>query len=273
MAGAVRLTGAAQGGAGGTRMALMGRMDDAAGRAFLAARKSEIKKAGTLQEAAQQLMDCFHGEFAESIVLARTFATVPFHMLPPRDRSFIETHPGSEGSARLLTEDTPVLSLMGTSGVEPAWCDRYRSRDHLGIPLPPGRFGAWSSMVTVLTRQLGRSVDWFAVRRPGTAPASFSVFADDFFVDATSSRDEDGRLLIPAQDFVRAYQVQTVSGVGGQFAATGMILACVFFSREILSRPSWLSRVPLLLGNVTLGLVSAGKIYSAAEPAGPRNPS
>jgi hypothetical protein len=69
-------------------------------------------------------------------------------------------------------------------------------------------------------------------------------------------------LFIPAQDFVRAYHVRTVSGVGGQFAATGMILACVFFSRETLSRSTWLSRVPLLLGTATLGLAAAGKIYS-----------
>jgi hypothetical protein len=185
-------------------------------------------------------------------------------MLPARDRSFIETHARSKGSADLLNEDTPVLSLIATSGVESAWRDRYRSHDHLGIPLPPERFGAWSSMVTVLTRQLGQSVDWYTLRRQATGPASFGVFADALFVaDATSSRDEDGQLFIPAQDFVRAYQVRTVSGVGGQFAATGMILACVFFSREMLSRPTWLLRMPLLLGTVTLGLASAGKIYSA----------
>jgi len=245
-------------------MALIGHVDDAASRALLAACRSEIETGATLQEAAQRMMDLLYAEFAESLALARTFTTVPFNMLPARDRSFIETHARTKGTAHLLNEDTPVLSLIGTSGVEPAWCDRYRSRDHLGIPLPPEKFGAWSSMVTALTRQLGHSVDWYNLRHPAPGPASFGVFADALFVaDATSSRDEDGQLFIPAQDFVRAYQVRTVSGVGGQFAATGMILACVFFSRELLSHATWLSRVPLLLGSVTLGLASAGKIYSA----------
>jgi hypothetical protein len=244
-------------------MALMGRMEDGADRALLAACKSEIGTANTLQEAAQRLMDSLRREFAESVVLARTFATVRFDMLPARDRSFIETHARSKGTAHFLNEDTPVLSLMGTSGVEPAWCDRHRSRDHLGIPLPPEKFGAWNSMVTVLTRQLGQSVDWYTLRRPATGLERFGLFADDLFVaDATSSRDEDGRLFIPAQDFVRTYQVRTVSGVGGQFPATGMILLCVFFSREKLPRSTWLSRVPLLLGTATLGLAAAGKIYS-----------
>ena len=102
-----------------------------------------------------------------------------------------------------------------------------------------------------------------ARRRPTESAGQFGVFADSFFVpDAATSHDEAGRLLIPAQDFVRRYGVRTVIGVGGQFAGSGMILVCVFFNRgRLLEVPRWLMQLPMQLGTTSRKFVAAGRIY------------
>lgn len=228
--------------------------------------RSQIDSAETLQQAAQGVMECFRREFADSVILARTYVTVPFKTLPARDRSFVQAVARNKGQMQKLSEETPVLSLLGTDGVEPDWCERYGSREHLAIPLLSEEFVAGIPMVAALIRQLGGSVDWYSGLRSKGGAGDFGVFAESFFVpDAATSKDSARQLLIPAQDFVRTYGVQTVLGVGGQFSDSGMILACIFFTREtLLQTPTWLLQLPMLLGSATLLRVSAGKIYSVA---------
>ncbi len=225
--------------------------------------RNEVRKGNTLQDASQRLMDRFHREFAEWVVLARTYATIPYGMLPARDRDFVQKVAHAGNMAQLLSADTRVLSLLGTAGFEPAWRDRYTSRDHLGIPLLSEDVVAEIPMVAALTRQLGNSSAWYEKHSATRAAERFGVFTESFFVqDPSHAHDSAGRLLIPAQQFVHKYSVNTVFGIGGQFLASRIVLVSIFFSSESLEQtPPWLLRVPLMLATATSSLVSRGSIY------------
>lgn len=240
--------------------------------ALMAELRREVRQGNTLQETAQRLMSRVLMELKESIVLARTYATIPYGMLPSADRDFVQSVARTRNAGQSLAQETRVLSLLGTAGVEPAWCDRYRSRNHLGIPLISEEFVAGIPMIAGLIRQLGSSVSWYekiAARELGGE--QFGVFTDSFFVqNPAEARDLAGRLLIPAQDFVRAYNVNTVLGVGGEFLAARIILVCILFSSEELEQtPPWLLRLPLMLAMASQSLVAEGRIYAdSAEPPG-----
>src|SRR5687767_10365372 len=87
----------------------------------------------SLEGAAQALTSALYAWFAESVVLARVFATVPFGELPPANQAFVRSVAETRGADHRLREATLVLSLIGTAGVKPAWNDRRRSQGHAGI--------------------------------------------------------------------------------------------------------------------------------------------
>jgi hypothetical protein len=240
--------------------------DAAAVDPMLAELRSATRNGSSLQAAAQQLMNRFLQQFEGSVALGRIYATVPYNVLPQRDRAFVRAAAEQKGMLALLQDDTRVLSLLATAGAEPAWRDRYASKGHLGIPLLSEHFVSEIPMIAGLIAQLGSSVRWFAkVAAPAGRNDNFGVFTESFFVaDAGAARDSTGRLLIPAQDFVRSYNIRAVCGVGGEFPSSGMILVCIFFSNETLPHtPKWLLRVPLMLATGAQALVAAGKIYGA----------
>ena len=227
----------------------------------LSGMRSEVRKALTLQDAAQRLMERFRSEFAESVVLARTYATLPFRLLPEGDKQFAVSRYGE------LAEETRVLSLLGTAGTEAAWGHRYGSRDHLCIPLLSEEAVAEMPMVAALIHQLGNSLSWYQSVTQSSSSDAFGMFTESFFVkDASTARDALGRLMIPAQDFVRESGVRSVFGVGGSFIDSGINLVCIIFSREAFNEtPSWLLRIPLILATSSRPLVSGENLYSTSE--------
>ena len=80
-----------------------------------------VKRATSLEEAAQVLATALYTHFAESAILARAYVTVPFAALPPPTQAFVQALPGA---AAALTGTTPVLSLVGTQGQKVDWNDR-----------------------------------------------------------------------------------------------------------------------------------------------------
>src|SRR6202022_3959019 len=66
-----------------------------------------------------------------SIVLARVLGRVPYSRLPVAESCAANAAAGGVA----LFPSTDVLTLLGTSGAQPAWNDRHRSRAHLAIPL------------------------------------------------------------------------------------------------------------------------------------------
>jgi hypothetical protein len=241
--------------------------DAAAADALLVELRREARNRETVQEACQGVMQSLAARLSESLVLARVYMTVPWQNLPEADRVFARTVAGNLTAGHLLRNDTRVLSLLGTAGVEPEWRDRYSSRNHLAIPLLSPEFVAEIPMVAGLLDQLGSSVRWYGQMTPSAGRDTFGVFTGTFFVgDARTGRDHTGRLLIPAQDFVQHYGIRSVFGVGGQFHASGIILACIFFSNVTLEEtPAWLLRVPVMIASVTQPLLDAGRIYPGVE--------
>src|SRR5581483_10890694 len=216
---------------------------------ILADLRREARNAGSVQEACQSVIEGLVDRLGDSLRLARAYMTVPWQRLPEADKIFARTVAANALAGHLLRNDTQVLSLLGTAGAEPLWGDRYSSRGHLAIPLLSPEFVAGIPMVSGLIDQLGSSGRWYGQIAPASGKEIFGVFSGTFFVpEARTGRDSSGRLLIPAQDFVESYGIRSVFGVGGQFQASGMILACIFFSSVTLEEtPDWLLRLPVMI--------------------------
>src|SRR5690242_16567255 len=100
----------------------------------------ELIDCASLQEAAQKCVGIIYEALRDSLTLIRLYATVPFRQLPAPDRAFVLDLAMAHRAADLLDDETPVLSLLGTCGDVSDWNDRYRSKNHLGIPLLASSF-------------------------------------------------------------------------------------------------------------------------------------
>jgi hypothetical protein len=198
----------------------------------------------------------------DTAVLVRTFLVLPFEDLPERERDF---------ATRLVAGDprlgarTPVLTLLGSAGREPAWNGRLGSRGHVAIPLLDRAFVHDVPMVAKLLSDLDANLVGLD---DGTLLASRKMLGGAngaFYVaDASTTLDAIGRHVIPARDFVAAHQVRSVFGMGGAYADGKMAIAVVFTS-ETIDRLV-VDRYPSLISNfkmVTAQLVRAGQVFRA----------
>ena len=197
-----------------------------------------------------------------STVLARIYATMPYAKLPPAEKASVDALAAKAG--QVTREEMPVLVLLGTHGVEEAWCDRTRSRGHLAIPLISAAFVEGIPMMARLFKELGFDLSWLDEAPELNARKLMGGFNGVFFVDdARTVRDAAGRLVIPAQDFVSDYQVKSVFGMGGVYP-DGMLVSCIVFCRESLPR----SAIEKLKGLITtfkaesFGLVRTKKVFA-----------
>lgn len=94
-----------------------------------------LKDCDHFEDAAQCFVNACFEDFKESLILVRLFVTVPYGELPEFNRKFVSDVAASMGHTDELNDQTPVLSLVGTRGVEPAWNDWRQSQGHVGIPL------------------------------------------------------------------------------------------------------------------------------------------
>jgi hypothetical protein len=195
-----------------------------------------IERLGSFEEAAQQFTSALYEQFNESVVLVRLFATIPHGELPPQNKSFVEKLAESKGVGALLHDETPVLSLLGTTGEQSVWNDRRNSQGHVGIPLVSAAFIDAIPMMSRLLKQLGLGLDW--IDRADTEVVKHTVgsMSGIFFVpDAKSEVDQKGRKIIAAQDFVDKYHVKTVLGFGGGYMGTSTFSVTIIFLRETLT--------------------------------------
>jgi hypothetical protein len=190
-----------------------------------------INRSTSLEAAAQAYTQSVYEVLHGSIVLLRVFATVLARDLPTPNRTFVEAL--AESAGQQLHGDTLVLSLLGTNGVEPAWCDRRRSASHVGIPLVSREFVTRIPMISRLLQQLGIELDWFERNDTAIVGQTFGLQSGVFFVDdAATAVDRQGRNIITAQEFVANYGVQTVFGVGGGYVGTPVYTTIIAFCRD-----------------------------------------
>lgn len=246
-------------------MKTIAQLDKAAGLALERRVQRSIHGASTLETAAQLYTRVVYEALADSIVLIRLFATVRFRDLPIRNQSFVRALAESAGVENRITDDTLVLSLLGTTGVEPAWCDRRLSSHHVGIPLISREFVTEIPMISRLLKQLGVDLDWIGRDDTAIVGKTFGIQSGVFHVaDATTALDSRNRKIITAEGFVDKYAIKTVFGVGGGYVGTPVYATIICFCRDTIDE----ARVEGFRAHIarfkaeTEDLAKTGKIFS-----------
>ena len=172
----------------------------------------------------QTLLDAESGVSSASLI--RFFSTLPYGRLPTQPRAFVDANfPTSE-----LEPDTKCLTLMGTVGDEPEWCDVEQSTGHQAIPLVNAEGVKAIPMVSRLITELGLEVE--QVLEP--AAAAIELANKDFNV--LHVEDALGSAHIPAQEsFVVPKQIKSVVGFGTMLP-TGHLCVVLVFSKLRISR-------------------------------------
>lgn len=232
---------------------------------FIKENESKLKGFGTLEETAQKLTDIMYQEFKDSIVLVRVFATAPFERLPVFNQEFVRNLAAAKGITSLINAKTLVLSLLGTYGEDIIWNDRHNSNGHVGIPLASADFIGLIPMMSRLMKALGVPLDWISSTDRTIIAKAIGNIAGVFYVpDAKVSTDEQGRKIIPTQDFVDRYKVKTVFGIGGGYILGATFITIIVFTREEIEQQKAELFMPLisLLKSTTTNMVTQGRIFA-----------
>ncbi|MBN1883684.1 MAG: hypothetical protein JW885_16080 [Deltaproteobacteria bacterium] len=196
-----------------------------------------VKGSSTLEDASQKYTELLYKTFRESIIQTRIFVTVPFAQLPDKNKDFVTGLAKKTNITELIKDQTPVLSLLGTNGVEVSWNDRRKSQGHVGIPLASADFIEAIPMMSRLLKSLGADLDWIDSRDSDIVTKTLGSMSGVFYVeDAQTETDSKGRKIIAAQDFVRKYDVKTVFGIGGGISRTPYFVVNVNFLRDTILR-------------------------------------
>lgn len=197
--------------------------------------EAAVQGSATLADAAQTFTDKLFENLDSTAVLVRLYGTVPYGDLPDFNREFVSRLALTRGVSHELRDGTPVLSLLGTTGVEASWCERDRSQKHLGIPLTSSSFVQAIPMVARLLQQMGLGIDWLDAEALEQGGVVASPLSGSFYVkDAVNEVDGEGRKVTPARDFVNGYQVKTVFGSGGTHS-NGRVIVAIIFANETIS--------------------------------------
>jgi hypothetical protein len=224
--------------------------------------------ARALDEVAQR---CAEDLFASlrNTVLIRVYATCPFGQLPAFERERV-----GASTARTMpegvSENTAVLTLMGTAGITPEWRDRRASKAHLGIPLVAPVLDESNPIVASLMAQLSPetyrgdadAVKDIVIKSMGRMGAVVHVS------DAATSRDRRGRLIVPEQDFVRGHEVKSVFGTGGAYMDGTVCLFLMF--TKVSVQPELAERfLPMVnyFKMATMFLVNGGRRFGQTDSA------
>lgn len=214
--------------------------------ADMAHASTRLRKIGhgarSMEEAAQRIVRLLYDEFGvpesreRGCVLVRMYKTHRFADLPADLQEF-----ASQAAQATLGDEVPCLVLLGTVGVEPAWCVRAKSQGHRAIPLPSVDAVARLPMVAQLVSQLG-----YDVAQLVTPTAATLLDAHERTFNVFHVPEAAGSECIPAQGFVEQYGVKSVLGCGGQLP-DGSLYATIAFARVPVSRETAETFKPLAL--------------------------
>lgn len=219
-----------------------------------------LRSAATLEGAAREVTQALYEDFGDNVVLVRMFLTLPFARLPDDLRRAAWQVVEAQGLQADMRETTPVLTLLGTSGRRPEWCDRRCSHGHAAIPLCSRVFVDSIPMLARMLQEMGIEVGLSIADDPYLAG---SGWVGQFHVeDARTARDEQGRRIIPAADFVETHGVRSVFGLGKAYA-DGSIASLVVFTNTLVSaqRVTALSAIANGFKAESVHLVANGLIF------------
>ena len=224
-------------------------------------------KNDSLEQGAGRFTSSFTSHF-ESVVLCRMFVVLGLQELPEAERAAASAVAGAK---TVLGPDTRVLSLLATRGRKAAWNDRQLSREHRAIPLIDRSFVQGAPMIAKLLSDLEVDLASLGEGKPIATRRMLGGANVTFYVpDAPNARDDHGRPIIPARDFVEEFGIKTVFGMGGAYLGGELVVAIVFTS-ESVDRAT-VDRFPSLIGSFkmsTAPLVASGSIFAARPGSGP----
>lgn len=225
-----------------------------------------IQGIDTAEELAQEFIDIIFEYFQGSLVLLRLFSTVPYATLPTQDRQLVDKKAAASGTAHLYNDGTPILTLLGTRGQKSEWNERSASQGFRCIPLVSSGYVSSLSMLSMQFRKMN------------IAPGSFDTWdttivargrADEYsgmlYVNnAAIDKDEQGRMIVPRQEFVAENNVRTVLGFGSGYSSHPAIVTLFAFTNEILSEPKMKPFATLLETYISINKehMEHGRIFS-----------
>ncbi len=186
----------------------------------------------TISEGAERVVQFLYREMVDehgrpACALVRMFKTHPYSGLNDELKKFARTIYPAAASHR----DMRCLVLLATAGDENGWNDTRTSTGHRAIPLASEQLVEQAPMIAQLIREFGVSIT--DVVKPPTgllldsAHANFNVF---YVPTALGSP-----YIVAQEEFVKAYGIRSVVGVGGM-VASGDLFATILFSRVPISR-------------------------------------
>lgn len=224
----------------------------------------ELGTAAPLSDIAQKSCDVFYETFAQSVILVRVFATVPFAMLMEEEQAIARAVLERKQITEPIGSTTPVMTLLGTRGVEKNWGDRHTSQAHRAFPLVSRLLIESMPMTAQLLRVLGSERGSAAPTDAGITEKAWGAGrAGLFYVEhAAHTVDAQSRKIIGAQSFVEQYGVQTVFGAARAYR-DDLFLVQLFFCRHHVSRERAREFLPLvgILRGTTIRAIDSNNVF------------
>lgn len=221
----------------------------------------------TAEGLAQAFVNVIYDYFQESLVLLRLFLSVPYSTLPSNDQQLVENKVKASGSVHLLNDRTPALTLMGTRGKKPEWNDRSRSQGFRCIPLVSSEYVSSLSMLSMQFRKMNMDFRLFdSWETSVVARGRADEYKGTLYIEhAATDKDEQGRMIVPRQDFVAENNVKTVLGFGSGYPNSPTIATLFVFTKDVLDGTKVEPFASLLQTYVEISkeLVGRGSIFQS----------
>lgn len=220
----------------------------------------------TVEYIAQAFVDNIFERFQDSVVLLRLFSSLPYFTLPPQDQQLVDRKAINSGTSHLYKPTTPVLTLLGTRGQRPEWNQRATSQGFRCIPLVSSGYVASLSMLSMQFKTM--NFDLALLDRWDTTIAA-NAHADEFigmlYVNhARIDKDEQGRMVVPHQEFVSENNIKSTLGFGTGYSDHPTIVTLFAFTNEILNKTEMAPFSSLLQDYISISgeFLKSGRIFS-----------
>jgi len=234
-------------------------------------RASSISDRPWISEVARSVVDGLYERFEESLVLVRSFLTVPYQGLPGSQRAFAANLARSVQLEDSLAPHTPVFSLLATRGSVSEWNDPRESRGHVAIPLLSESFVKSCPMLSMLFKKLGMPLTWTQSYGANMQRWMTGYDVGLFFVEHPANAvNKLGRKIIPAQEFVAGHSVRSAFAVGGTIFG-GAVFVLIFFGRDPVESRTARAFLPLVnqVKGTLISRCSMSRVFLPETPAGP----
>lgn len=192
----------------------------------------------TAEELAQAFIDIVYERFMNSFVLLRLFASLPYSILPKQDRQLVDKKAIGFGTANLLKNNTPVLTLLGTRGQRDEWNRRQESQGFRCIPLLSSDYVESLPMLAMQFDSMHFDLKLLDTWNTAVAAKGHAnEYTGMLYVNhAGINRDAKGRMIVPRQEFVAESNVKTAIGFGSGYTNYPAIVTLFAFTNELLGK-------------------------------------